>query len=162
VRALVALIAVLTGLGIWFRLESDVLRSDSALANQALVDPNVTSQLTDEVDAGITEVFSYRYDNTAPTEQAARQVLAGNARGQYDSLFTQVRTQAPTQKLMVTTKVVASGVTTLQGDRARLLVFLDQLATRGDNGQSSVAAAELTVAAQRQGEHWVITDMATK
>jgi len=63
---------------------------------------------------------------------------------------------------MLTTKVVDSGVTTLQGDHAQLLVFLDQSATRGDNNQSSLAAAELTVTAQRQGDHWVITDLRTR
>jgi Mce-associated membrane protein len=162
VKYLVAAAIVLTGLGVWFRLEATSLWDDPATGNQALVDPAATSKVVGDVNAALGQVFSYRYDNTAATEQAARQALAGNARNQYDDLFAQVKSQAPAQKLMLTTKVVDSGVTLLQGEHAQLLVFLDQRATRGDTDRSSVAAAELTVTAQRQGGRWVITDLRTK
>lgn len=161
-RYLIAAAIILTALGVWFRLEATSLYDDPAVGNQALVDPAATSKVVEDVDAALGKVFSYRYDNTAATEQAARQTLAGNALGQYNDLFAQVKQQAPTQKLLLTTKVVDSGVTMLQGEHAQLLVFLDQSATRGDNNQSSLAAAELTVTAQRQGDHWVITDLRTK
>ena len=161
-RYLVAAAIILTALGIWFRLESANLYDDPAVSNQALVDPAATSKVVEDVDAALGKVFSYRYDNTAATEQAAKQTLTGNALGQYNDLFAQVKQQAPAQKLLLTTKVVDSGVTMLQGEHAQLLVFLDQSATRGDNNQSSLAAAELTVTAQRQGDHWVITDLRTR
>ncbi|MFC0438657.1 hypothetical protein [Kutzneria buriramensis] len=161
-RYLVAAAIILTALGIWFRLEAVGLYDDPATNNQALVDPAATSKVVEDVDAALGRVFSYRYDNTAVTEQAAKQTLAGNALGQYNDLFAQVKQQAPSQKLLLTTKVVDSGVTMLQGEHAQLLVFLDQSATRGDNNQSTLAAAELTVTAQRQGDHWVITDLRTR
>ena len=159
---LVAATIALVALGVWFRLEATSLWDDPAVANRALVDPAQTSKVVGDVDAALGKVFSYRYDDTAATEQAAKQTLAGNALGQYDDLFAQVRSQAPAQKLMLSTKVVDGGVTMLQGDHAQLLVFLDQSATRGDNDQSSLAAAELTVTAQRQGDRWVITDLRTR
>ena len=159
---LIAATIALTALGIWGRLEAAGLWADPATANQALVDPAATSKVIGDVDAALGKVFSYRYDNTAATEEAARQSLTGNAKGQYTELFAQVKSQAPAQKLMLTTKVVDSGVTMLQGEHAQLLVFLDQSATRGDNNQSSLAAAELTVTAQRQGDHWLITDLRTR
>ena len=159
---LVAATIALVALGVWFRLEATSLWDDPAAANRALVDPAQTSKVVGDVDAALGKVFSYRYDNTAATEQAAKETLAGNALGQYDDLFAQVRSLAPAQKLMLSTKVVDSGVTLLQGDHAQLLVFLDQSATRGDNDQSSLAAAELTVTAQRQGDRWVITDLRTR
>jgi Mce-associated membrane protein len=162
VRYLVAAAIILTALGVWFRLEAAGLYDDPAVGNQALVDPAATSKVVEDVDAALGKVFSYRYDNTAATEQAAEQTLAGNARGQYNDLFAQVKQQAPAQKLLLTTKVVDSGVTMLQGEHAQLLVFLDQSATRGDTNRSSLAAAELTVTAQRQGDHWVITDLRTR
>jgi len=162
VRYLVAAAIALVALGIWFRIEATGLEDDPAAANQALTDQAATSKVIGDVNSALGKVFSYRYDNTAATEQAAKQSLKGNAESQYNDLFAQVELQAPTQKLMLTTKVVDSGVTTLQGDHAQLLVFLDQSATRGDNNQSSLAAAELTVTAQRQGDHWVITDLRTR
>ena len=161
-KYLVAATIALTALGIWFRLEATSLWDEPATANQALVDPAATSKVIGDVNAALGKVFSYRYDNTAATEQAAKQSLQGNAQNQYNDLFAQVRQQAPAQKLTVNTKVVDSGVTLVQGEHAQLLVFLDQSATRGDNNQSSLAAAELTVTAQRQGDHWVITDLRTK
>ena len=161
-KYLIAATIVLAGLGIWFRLEATSLWDDPATANQALVDPAATSKVIGDVNAALGKVFSYRYDNTAATEQAAKETLKGNAQNQYNDLFAQVKQQAPAQKLMLSTKVVDSGVTMLQGEHAQLLVFLDQSATRGDNNQSSLAAAELTVTAQRQGDHWVITDLRTK
>ncbi|MFI9380503.1 hypothetical protein [Kutzneria sp. NPDC052558] len=159
---LVAAAIALVALGSWFRIEATGLWDDPATANRALVDPAATSKVIGDVNSALGKVFSYRYDNTAVTEQAAAQALAGNARNQYNDLFAQVTRQAPAQKLMLTTTVVDSGVTLLQGEHAQLLVFLDQQATRGDTNRSSVAAAELTVTAQRQGDHWVITDLRTK
>ncbi|WP_043718425.1 hypothetical protein [Kutzneria sp. 744] len=156
----IATAIVLVSLGIWFRIEATGLAEDTT--NQALTDPGTTSKVIGDVNSALGKVFSYRYDNTAATEQAARQNLRGNAENQYNDLFAQVKQQAPAQKLMLTTKVVDSGVTRLEGDHAQLLVFLDQSATRGDNNQSSLAAAELTVTAQRQGDHWVITDLRTR
>jgi Mce-associated membrane protein len=162
VKYLIAATIALDGLGVWFRLEATSLWDDPATANQALVDPAATSKVIGDVNAALGKVFSYRYDNTAATEQAAKETLKGNAQNQYNDLFAQVQQQAPAQKLMLSTKVVDSGVTMLQGEHAQLLVFLDQSATRGDNNQSSLAATELTVTAQRQGDHWVITDLRTK
>jgi Mce-associated membrane protein len=155
VKYLAALAIALVALGTWFRIEATSLWDDTG--NQALVDPAATSKVIGDVNSTLGKVFSYRYDNTAATEQAAKQNLRGNAENQYNDLFAQVKQQAPAQKLMLTTTVVDSGVTLLQGDHAQLLVFLDQSATRGDNNQSSVAAAEPTVTAQRQmdslGDH---------
>jgi Mce-associated membrane protein len=162
VKYLIAATIALAGLGVWFRLEATSLWDDPATANHALVDPAATSKVIGDVNAALGKVFSYRYDNTAATEQAAKETLKGNAQNQYNDLFAQVQQQAPAQKLMLSTNVVDSGVTMLQGEHAQLLVFLDQSATRGDNNQSSLAAAELTVTAQCQGDHWVITDLRMK
>ncbi|AHH99665.1 hypothetical protein [Kutzneria albida] len=156
---LIGLIVLCLGLGGWFRWQATTLWDDPAAQNQALVDPSGTSQVASEIGDALGKVFSYRYDNTAQTEQAAKQVLAGDALGQYDKLFAEVRKQAPAQKLVLTTKAVLTGVSLLDGDRAQLLVFLDQSATRGDNNQSAVAPAQLTVTAQRQDGHWRITGL---
>ena len=44
------------------------------------------------------------------TEQAAADVLRGAARDTYDKLFAQVRELAPSQKLVLTTRVVSTAV----------------------------------------------------
>jgi Mce-associated membrane protein len=150
---------VLAGLGGWFLLEANSLRDSSSTANTALVDTGRTAEVSAAVSNALNQVFSYSYDKTEVTEQAAADLLRGAALDTYDRLFAQVREQAPAQKLVLTTRVVSSAVQYLEGDRARLLVFLDQSATRADADTSNAAAAQLSVTVKREGDRWVITDL---
>jgi Mce-associated membrane protein len=156
------LAALLVGAGTWALVAADDLRSSTAAANDALVDTGRTAEVSAAVSSALGQIFSYSYDKTELTEQAADAVLRGEARTTYDELFAQVRDQAPAQKLVLTTRVVYSAVQSLEGDRARLLVFLDQSATRVDTNTTNAAAAQLSVTAKREGGHWVITDMAPR
>ncbi len=162
-RSLTALFAaaavVLAGLGGWFLFEANSLRDSSATANTALVDTGRTAEVSAAVSNALNQVFSYSYDKTEVTERAAADLLRGSALDTYDRLFAQVREQAPAQKLVLTTRVVSSAVQYLEGDRARLLVFLDQSATRADADTTNAAAAQLSVTAKREGDRWVITDL---
>ncbi len=153
-----AVVAVLmAGLAVWFTLEA---RSTQAVVahNSALSDVAGTAEAAKQVSAALGTVFSYRYDDPAKSEQAAKDVLTGPALAQYEQLFGQVRKLAAEQKLVVTSTAVASGVKLLDGDRAALLVFLDQTGTRGD-GQRSTGAAQLSVTAERVAGKWRVTGM---
>jgi len=162
-RSLTAIFAaaavVLAGLGGWFLFEANNLRDSSSTANTALVDTGRTAEVSAAVSNALNQVFSYSYDKTEVTEQAAADLLRGSALDTYDKLFAQVREQAPAQKLVLTTRVVSSAVQYLEGDRARLLVFLDQSATRADADTTNAAAAQLSVTVKREGDRWVITDL---
>ena len=93
--------------------------------------------------------------------KAARDVLAGHAATQYQSLFAQIREQVASQRLTLTTRVVRAGVVSLTGRRARLLVFLDQTAQRA-GGAATSAAAQLSVTAQYSAGHWRITELTAR
>jgi Mce-associated membrane protein len=134
-------------------------RSSAAAANRALVDPAATAEVSAAVSTALNKIFSYSYDKTQVTEQAAADVLRGGALDTYRKLFDQVRTLAPQQKLVLTTRVVNIAVAYLNGDRAQVLAFLDQSATRADTNSTSAAAAQLSVTAKREGNKWVITDL---
>jgi len=157
--ALIAAVVVFVGLGAWFTVEAQSLRSSAATGNQALVDTGATAEVNSAVTLSLNRIFSYSYDKTEVTEQAAAKVLRGKALDTYHELFAQVRQMAPQQKLVLSTRVVSSAVQSLTGDHATLLVFLDQSATRADTGSSSVAASQLSVTAQRQDGTWVITGL---
>jgi Mce-associated membrane protein len=148
---------VLAGLAGWFTLEA---RSTNAVVahNTALSDVAGTADAGKQLSAALGTLFSYRYDDPAKNERAAKELLAGPALAQYDQLFGQVRGLAADQKLVVTSTAVASGVKLLDGDRAALLVFLDQTGTRGD-GQHSTGAAQLSVTAERVAGKWRVTGM---
>ncbi len=152
--ALLVAAAVLVAGGVWA-----LARADAGQANTALVDTGATAEVTRQVREGLERIFSYRHDDTAATEDAARGVLTGAAGEQYERLFRQVREQAPAQRLTLATKVVSSGVVSLSGDHAVLLVFLDQSAVRGDNGEATTAGAQLSVTAVLRDGRWLISEL---
>ncbi|WHT17517.1 hypothetical protein N8J89_30940 [Crossiella sp. CA-258035] len=158
-RWLVALTVALALLAGFFLVQGWRTSGSPAARNQALVNGPATAEVSGQVAEALRRVFSYRHDDTASTEAAAAEVLVDAARAQYDALFAQVREQAPQQKLVLSTKAVTTGVRELSADRAVLLVFLDQTATRGDNNQTSASAAQLGVTARRAGEKWLITEL---
>jgi len=153
---LMAATVLLAAVGAGFLTQSLQARSGN---NQALVDTGATNQVIGAVSDGVTKIFSYSYNDVGATQQAAATVLTGKAAGQYNTLFGQVRQQAAAQQLTLTSRVVAAGVTRLEGDHAQLLVFLDQTTTRGDTGQTSASAAQLSISAELVAGHWVIDDM---
>ena len=85
-------------------------------------------------------------------------MLAGRAARQYTDLFAQVRESLVEQRITLSTQAVRTGVIELDGDTARLLVFLDQVSRR-DKGAATAAAAQLTVTARFQDDRWLITDI---
>ncbi len=137
------------------------LRDPAATGNRALTDTAATDQVTGDVSSALTRIFAYTPDDTQTTAQAARDVLAGHAATQYQSLFAQIREQVASQRLTLTTRVVRAGVVSLTGRRARLLVFLDQTAQRA-GGAATSAAAQLSVTAQYSAGHWRITELTAR
>lgn len=156
---LLAAAVVLAGAGVWFTLEAKSISASPAAANTALTDVGATADVNSAVTVALNKIFSYSYDRTEVTEKAAAAALRGKALESYNQLFAQVREKAPAQKLVLTTRVSSSAVQELSDGRARLLVFLDQAATRADNNSSTAAAAQLSVTAEREGDNWVITDL---
>jgi Mce-associated membrane protein len=156
---LVAVSVLLAAAGVVCTLAGRSAADDPAAANHALTDVGATADVTSAVTLALNRIFSYSYDKTEVTGQAARDVLRGEALTTYDRLFAQVKEKAPAQKLVLTTRVTASAVQDLREGHARLLVFLDQAATRTDNNSSSSAAAQLSVTAEREGNAWKITGL---
>lgn len=156
---LVVVSVLLAAAGVVCTLAARSAADDPAAANHALTDVGATADVTSAVTLALNRIFSYSYDKTEVTEQAARDVLRGDALTTYDRLFAQVKEKAPAQKLVLTTRVTSSAVQDLREGHARLLVFLDQAATRTDNNSSSSAAAQLSVTAEREGNAWKITGL---
>ncbi|MEC3982407.1 hypothetical protein [Amycolatopsis sp. H20-H5] len=158
--ALFLVLALLAGgFGTWFYAEARDAGGPMA-HNTALVDTTTTAEASKQVSQALATVFSYRYDDQAKSEAVAKDLLTGTALDQYRQLFGEVRKLATEQKLVVTSTAVTTGVKMLDGDRAALLVFLDQTGTR-DGGQSSTGAAQLSVTAERTDGRWHITTLAS-
>ncbi|MCE7000108.1 hypothetical protein LZG04_35620 [Saccharothrix sp. S26] len=152
--ALVVLAALLVGLGAWFQS-----RAGQVAYNEALVDSAGTTEVAGQAREAVEKAFSYNYADVSTTEKAANELLVGKAKCQYNAIFGPVRTLAPEQKLVVTVKAVSSGVTALDGDRATVLLFLDQVTTRTTDNQSGGGIAMMRVGAQRVDGRWKVDNM---
>lgn len=134
-------------------------RSKNTPGNDAIIDQKGTSQVIGQVSTALNAVLSYSYAEPKTNADAAKKWLAGDAVGQYKVLFTQLQKRAPGQKLTFVAKVATAGVTSLAGDTAQLLVFLDQKSTRASDGASTVAAAQVLIRAEQQSGTWRITEL---
>ncbi|SFN95183.1 hypothetical protein [Amycolatopsis rubida] len=138
--------------------------SDAAdsTSNRAVLDVAKTAQVKDQVSKSIETLFSYDFNNIKKTEDAANQLLATDqVKTSYNALMGQVKKLAPEQKVVVTCKVTRSAVIRLNGDLARVMLFIDQTSTRADTKQTAAGTAQMHVDAQLQGNTWKITDMDT-
>ncbi|MFJ8647640.1 hypothetical protein ACIRNI_16145 [Streptomyces sp. NPDC093546] len=160
-RTAALLTALLLLAGGWLLWRTEELADSPALDNRALADTRTTERVVGEVGGALGRVFSYAPQDTASTRQAARQLLAGKAARQYETLFTEVEQRAARQKLTLTTHVVRAGVTRLTDRDAHLLVFLDQVAQRAGKPATTVAA-QLSVTAELRGGHWRIVDITAR
>ncbi|MFI9288155.1 hypothetical protein [Streptomyces werraensis] len=154
-------VAVLVLGGCGFLHAAHQLRSDGSASNRALTDTEATSRVAGDVGDALARIFSYTPDGTAAAERSARTALDGKAARQYATLFDRVRQDLTAQRVTLSTRAVRTGVVELDGDRARLLVFLDQTSRRGEDA-ATTAAAQLTVTARLEDDRWRIVDIETR
>lgn len=159
--ALGVAVVLLGGLAFWFAEEARGLHATPAARNAALTDTARTSEVKGKVNDAVNALFSYDYADASRNEQAVRTLLTGKAVGQWGAMFAQVRTQAPRQKLVLTTTVTDSAVELLDGDRAHLLLFADQRNTAATTKQTTYAAAMLGIDAVRRNGTWKIANIDT-
>ncbi|MFC1408905.1 hypothetical protein ACEZCY_06360 [Streptacidiphilus sp. N1-12] len=156
------LVLLLGGFSAWAGTRADDLASAPARQNTALADSARTSEVKGQITTAVNTLFSYNYADPSATDNAARKLVVGDAVQQYAKLLAGVRQQAPAQKLVLTTTVTRSGVESLSGDRARLLLFADQRNTSTTaSAQSTYGAAMLAVDAVYQGGAWRISSIDT-
>ncbi|MCP2095232.1 Mce-associated membrane protein [Actinosynnema pretiosum] len=149
--ALVLLSALLAALGAWFQTSAP-----RATHDRALVDAAATAEVDGQVRSAIERAFSYDFADAGAAERAAGEVLVGRAKCQHEVISGPVRELAPEQKLVVTVKAVTSGVTSLDGDRATVLLFLDQVTTRTTDNRSGGGVAMMRVGARKEGDRWLV------
>lgn len=150
-------LAVLAGVSWWS------MQHTPAAQNTALVDVAATTQVSQQLGDAVRTVYSYDYTRLDQNEAAAREVITPEFGQQFDQLFGEVRKLAPEQQAVVTATISQAAVESITGDRAVLVVFLDQQATRAASdqaGQQVAAAGRLTVTGQLVDGTWKIADVA--
>lgn len=137
-------------------------QASAATDNKALIDASATAEVQDAVSAAVETLLSYDYNNIEETEQAANDLLVNeDVRETYNSLYEEVKRVAPEQEMVLETTVSRIGVMELSDDEARLLVLVDQSATREGEEEGNVGGSQLSVGAQRTDGEWKISDLDT-
>lgn len=156
VLGMLALAVIAAVAGVVLLVGSERSSDDS---NTAVIDTRTTAEVIGQVDTALQHILSYQYTDPGATQAAANQVLVGAAKQQFHTLFTALQQKAPGQQLTLSAKVVRSGVSVLDGNRATLLVFLDQTSTRASDGTSATSAAQIHIQAVEQGGVWKISEL---
>jgi Mce-associated membrane protein len=156
--ALVAVLVIFLGLAAWFRGEGETLSGSAVSTNKALVDASATAQVTDQIRDAVQRVYSYDFARLDDNERAANEVVTGAFVDAFRQQFAKVRNQAPPQQAVVVATVPALAVKTLDGDRAIVLVFLDQQARQVGKDKPLFSTGRLSITAQRVDGRWKIAD----
>jgi Mce-associated membrane protein len=139
-----------------------LVRSTPSAQNSALVDVGTTADVAGQLNSALETVYSYDFTQLDENERLAREVITPEFAARFELLFGQVRVLAPEQQAVVSATVTSSAVQSITGDRAVLVAFLDQQATRANAGaqpQQVNAAGRLTVIGVRVGDTWKIADV---
>jgi Mce-associated membrane protein len=155
---LVAAVLIAVVLGAWFRNEATKLTGSAAASNDALADSGTTAEVSAQISDAVQRVYSYDFARLDDNERAATQVVTGPFVEAFRKQFARVRELAPSQQAVVVAKVPAVAVKSLDGDRAIVLVFLDQQAQQVGKDKPMLATGRLSITAHRVDGHWKIAD----
>ena len=159
--AVLALVTVLLGsFAVWSGARAHTLTS-SAGQNTALTDNATTTRIIGQVTTAVGDIFSYSYADPARTQRAGQRDLTGQAVQQYRTLYRNLQREAARySQLVLTTTVTDAGVEVLQGNRARVLVFANQVLTGGSQTPHSFSAMVALDVVQEAGT-WKIDNIDT-
>ena len=159
VLAVVALVCA--GLTLWFRGEVDSLTESTDTDNTALADSAATSELMSKLRQPFEASFSIDYKDLDKAQKSAEGLFVDKGLTCYNATFTELRKQAPEQKLLITLKIRDMAVRSLRGDDADLVVFADQISTRTavDKPETLAAGAAIGVTAHRVDGQWKVAQL---
>ncbi|MDN5919225.1 MAG: hypothetical protein L0I76_29715 [Pseudonocardia sp.] len=159
---LLAVTVLLTGVAVFFAVSWFGMRFTGSATNTALSDVGTTATVSEQIGDAATKVYSFDFARLDQAEADARAGITAPFDQQFDEIFGNVRQLAPKQQAVVTATVPKSAVASIEGDRATVYMFVDQVITRVDDTGKKVeggAAARLRVDAQHVDGRWKISGM---
>ncbi|MFF5986293.1 hypothetical protein [Prauserella flavalba] len=148
------------GLAVFFQLKGS--DASARTENTALIDVAGTAQVKQEMSSAAERLFSIDYNDIPKNERAADELLVNDeVRQQYEQFMGELKRLAPEQQMVVTVKATRSAVVMLDDDRAKVMVYIDQTATRASDNQTSSGGAALWFTTEKRDGKWKVTDMDT-
>jgi Mce-associated membrane protein len=129
--------------------------------NLAFADNALTQLVIDQTGVLLTAVLSYDYRELDQNLQLAKDKSTEQYVRQHTELINKTRSNATKQKQIVETKVVGIGMRELHTESAKLLVFLDQITTRGDISKVSTTGFTALVDMKLIDKLWKLDNFTT-
>jgi len=105
----------------------------------------------------VRAILSYDYTSLDHDELVAASYLTPRYRKKYEHTFTLVKHSAPGLKAEVTARVLGSGISEADPDRAHVLVFVDQTTkSTANGGRPQVALNRVMLDMVRQDGRWLV------
>ena len=159
---LLAVTVLLGAAAVFFAVSFFGMRFTGAATNTALSDVGTTAAVSEQIGDAVTKVYSFDFARLDQAEADARAGITAPFDQQFDQIFGNVRQLAPKQQAVVTATVPKSAVSSIEGDKATVYLFVNQVITRVDDTGKKVqggAAARLRVDAQNVDGRWKISGM---
>lgn len=123
-------------------------------ANLAFVDSQGTREVVEAARSALPTALSYSYDKLDGVTRVAAEVGTRQFADLQADYIAQIRATVTRQRLGVRTEVVEVGVQDLGPDSGRLLVFLEQVSTRGDVNRTSTQGIAAAVELRKVDGQW--------
>jgi Mce-associated membrane protein len=131
------------------------LHSTAAASNDALVEAGATRAVARQIEAAMTELWSYDYRTLDQSRAESAKLGTAAFTKQYAGVYDNLDQLAPKQQAVVVATVTQVAVQKLAGDHATAIVFLNQRATKAV-GSPSTATARLRVRMERTSGVWKV------
>lgn len=161
VPVLAAAIVLFAAAAVAFALLDQGVRGTPVARNTALVDIGATAEVSGQLGDALETLYSFDFARLDENERAIREVITPGFGPQFDVIWDDVEQLAPQLQAVVSATVNVSAVKLVDGDRAELVAFVDQQATRvAEGGESQLASAgRITVVGERVDGRWKIADI---
>lgn len=125
------------------------------------VDDAAAEQAEQAAVRAIAPVLSYDYRRLDENAAAARTYMTASYQKQYDQTFAVVKENAPGLQAVVSAEVVDAGIVRTGPDRVDVLVFVNRPTSNKRTSTPVVFKDQVTVTMVREGDGWLIDDLAT-
>ncbi|MFI9505983.1 h domain protein [Nocardia sp. NPDC052566] len=123
-------------------------------------DEQARTEVTQVAARAVEAMFTYNYQNVDASIDAAAKNLRGSVYDEYTQVSKQLIIPGTKEKqLTVVSTVQASGVVSASASHAVVLLFLNQEATPKDAPKGTMTASRLRVSMDKDGGHWVLSEV---
>lgn len=116
--------------------------------------PTGGSELLKTASSDVQTATSYDYRRLDTDVRSAHGVMTDGLQKQYDSAMTSIRQTALKQKIVSTATALGAGLESTRGDRATVLVVLNQQITRAGQRPPTVNGSQVRAALVRRQGQW--------